>query len=98
LLGFQFQIHYLHKPVGLDSENASIEFGIMHPRDFRIPPTGVPTHYEAGMRLFIFTIRARNGLLEDNKPGSDNQIKELGQTELRDESFAASNERCPEQI
>jgi len=56
-----------------------------------------PTHYEAGMRLFIFTIKARNGLLKDNKSGPDNQMKELGQTELRNESFAASNQRCPEQ-
>jgi hypothetical protein len=54
-------------------------------------------HYEAGMRLVIFTIKARNGLLEDDKSGPDNQIKELGQTELRTESLAASNERCPEQ-
>jgi hypothetical protein len=26
-----------------------------------------------------------------------NQIKELGHTKLRNESFAASNKRCPEQ-
>jgi len=44
------------------------------------------THYEAGMRLFIFTIKARNGLSEDNKSGPDNQIKELGQSELRNEN------------
>jgi hypothetical protein len=40
LLGFQFQIYCLHKPGGLDSENASLEFVILHPRHFRIPPTG----------------------------------------------------------
>ena len=40
LTAFQFQIYCLHRPGGLDSENASIEFVILHPRHFRIPPTG----------------------------------------------------------
>jgi hypothetical protein len=34
------------------------------------------------LSLIYFTIQARNGFLEDNKSGPDNQIKELGQTEL----------------
>jgi hypothetical protein len=40
LTSFQFQIYCIHKPGGLDSENASMEFVILHPRHFRIPPTG----------------------------------------------------------
>ena len=61
------------------------------PKASDIDRPAAPTYYEAGMRLFIFVIKARNGLLEDNKPGPAHQIKELGQTELRNESFAASN-------
>ena len=57
LTGFQFSDLLHPQPRGLDSENASIEFVILNVRNFRIP--AVPTHYEAGMPSFIFTINAR---------------------------------------
>jgi hypothetical protein len=74
-----------------------MEFVILRPCHFLIRPTGCADPLRSRNALIYFTTKARNGLLEDNKSGPDNQIRELGQTELPNESFAARNERYPEQ-
>jgi hypothetical protein len=70
LTGFQSSDLLHPQTRGLNSENASIEFVILHLRNFRIPPTGGPTHYEAGMPDLFSPLT--HGVWEDNKSG---QIK-----------------------
>src|SRR5678809_706215 len=47
LAGFQLQLHMVHSPRGFDSQYSSVEFAVLHTRDFRtdfpLGPLASPT-------------------------------------------------------